>query len=268
MALFTDVVQGPTGTTAAVANATALPDLTLPQHARMITRIWVTSGPVNFNVAEPHCGYVRVTSEDCSIAKMEIPFEIIPGFVTVAGGVQREAHKWIVNCPVPGGATLSFDSVEDVTSTAAGEVQVTVEFSDGGSPFGGGQLHMKVGEPATALGTADNTAVSLDDIEIKASRLHAIFGYAMETQPTADQACPTTVSITSDDFQVAGPFKFAWNMQPGGIANRASSGVDLTVIETDRAFRVAGQKQTLSCVTTTRDAMTGDGISNWGVVYS
>jgi len=228
----------------------------------------VSSAPVNFNVAEPHAGYVRVKSDDCAIAPLEIPFEIIPGFVTVGGGVQREPHKWIVNCPVAGGSVLSFDSVEDVTSTAAGEAQVVVEFSDGGSPFGGQQLHMKVGEPATALGTADGAAISLDDIEIKASRIHAIFGYAMETQPTADQACPATVEITSDDFAVAGPWKFAWNMQPGGIANRASSGVDLTVIETDRGFRSPGQKQTVSCVTTPRDAMTGNGIANWGLVYS
>lgn len=126
---------------------------------------------------------------------------------------------------------------------------------------------MKVGEPASALGTADGVDIALDDIEIIGSRVHAVFGYAMETQPTADQGCPTTVSITSDDFGVPGPWKFAWNMQGAGIANRASSGVDLTVIETDRAFRTTG-KQTVSCITTTRDAMTGNGLSNWGLVYS
>ncbi|GAG75519.1 unnamed protein product, partial [marine sediment metagenome] len=93
MTLFLDVVQGPTGTTAAVANATALPSLTLPSTARMITRIWVQSAPINFNVAEPHCGYVVVTSESCGIAPLNIPFELIPGFITVAGGVQREPHK-------------------------------------------------------------------------------------------------------------------------------------------------------------------------------
>ncbi|GAH44539.1 unnamed protein product, partial [marine sediment metagenome] len=148
MTLFTDVVQGPTGTTAAVANATSLSDLTLPASARMITRIWVSSGIINHNVAEPHCGYVVVTSEDCGIAPMNIPFELIPGFVTVAGGVQREPHKWLVNCPCPGNTKLSFTTVEDVTSTAAGEAQVIVEFTTGGSPFGSGQLHMKIAEPA------------------------------------------------------------------------------------------------------------------------
>lgn len=268
MALFTDVVQGPSGTAAAVANATALPSLTLPASAKMITRIWVTGAPLNFNVAEPWCGYVRVTSDDCGIAPLEIPFEIIPGFITVAAGVQREAHKWIVNCPCPGGAVLNFDSVLDVAQTAAGEIQVTVEFTDGGSPWGMGQLHMKVGEPVATLGTADNVAISLDDIEIKASRLHAVFGYALALQPTADEGCPTTVEVKSDDFGESGPMRFSWNMEPGGIANMSSGGVDLTLIETDRSFKAPGQKQTLSCITTTRDAMTGNGRANWGVVYS
>lgn len=268
MTLMSEVTQGPSGTTAAVANATALTDITLPQSARMITRVWVSGAPLNFNVAEPWAGYVRITSDDCNIEPLHIPFEIIPGFITVGAGVQREPHKWIVNCPVPGGAVLSVDTVMDVAQTAAGEVQVIVEFSDGGSPFGSQQLHMKSGAAPATLGTADNAAISLNDIEIKASQIHAIWGYALALQTTADEACPTTFSITSDDFAVAGPFKGAWNIHPGVIANGASGGVDLTVIETDRGFRAPGQKQTVSCVTTTRDAMTGNGRSNWGIVYS
>lgn len=233
----------------------------------MITRIWVSAIAINYNVAEPVCGYVRVTSDDCNIEPMHIPFEIVPGFITVGASVQREPHKWIVNVPCVGGTVLSFDSVNDVAQTAAGEVAVTVEYSDGGTPFPGPQLHMKSGAAPATLGTADNAAIDLNDIEIKASRIVAVWGYALALQPTADQGCPADVSITSDDFAVAGPFKFAWNPEGGGIANMASGGVDLTVVETDRSFRVGGQKQTVSAVTTTRDAMTGNGRSNWGIVY-
>jgi len=266
MALFLDVVQGVGNTTA--ATAVSLPDLTLPSSARMITRIWVTGVPVNFNVAEPFSGYVTVKSEDCGIAPLHIPFEIVPGFITVAAVVQREPHKWVVNCPCPGNTKLSFQTFVDTTQAAATEVQVTVEFTNGGSPFGSGQVHMKSSEGVDALGTADDTAISLNAIEIKASRLHAIWGYALALQPTADQACPTTAEITSDDFAESGPFRFAWNPEGGGIANMASGGVDLTIIETDRSFKSPGQKQTLNCVTTTRDAMTGNGFAGWGVVYS
>ena len=268
MALFLDVVQGPTGTAAAVANRTALPDLTLPASARMITRIWVTGSPYNFNVAEPWCGYVIVESNDCLIAPMNVPLEVIPGFVTVGGGVQREAHKWIVNCPCPGNTKLSFYVVLDVAQTAAGEVQVNVEFSNGDSPFGAAQMHMTSAEPPVALGTADNAAISLTAIEVKASRLIAIWGYAIQLQPTADESCQSTVAITSSDFGESGPFNFSFNSHPGIITNGASGGLDLTVIETDRTFKSPAQKQTLNCVVTTRDAMAGNGRGQWGVVWS
>jgi len=268
MTLFMDVVQGPGATTAAAGNAIALPSLTLPPSARMITRIWVTACLTNFNVAEPLVGYVRVTSDDCGIAPFHIPLEPVPGFITVGGSVQREPHKWVVNCPVLPSSVIDFDVVADVTLGTASEVQVTVEFTDGGSPFGGGQLHMKSGAAPATLGTADNAEIAMNDIEIKAQQIHMVWGYAVALQPTADEACPTTVQITCDDFAQNGPFKFAWNPLGAVITNGASGGVDLTTIETDRTFKVAGAKQTVSCVTTTRDAMAGDGRANWGLVYS
>ena len=266
MALFTDVVQGVNNTTA--ATAVALPDLTLPSSARMITRIWVTGTLTDYNGTQPLSGYVTVKSEDCGIAPLHIPYELIAGFAAVGGSVQREPHKWVVNCPCPGNTTLSFASFVDTTQTAAGETQVVVEFTDGGSPFSSGQIHMKSSEGVDALGTADDVAISLNAIEIKASRIHAVWGYALQSTTTADEAAPTTVEITSDDFAESGPFRFSWNPQGGCITSGGSAGVDLTVIETDRSFKSPGQKQTINCVTTTRDAMAGDGVAGWGLVYS
>ncbi len=228
----------------------------------------MTGSPTNFNVAEPWAGYVRIKSDDAGITPLEIPFEIIPGFITVGGGVQREAHKWVVNCPVPGGALITSDVVLDVAQTVAGEVQINFEFSDGGSPFAGGQLHMKCGEPPATLGTADNGSVSLDDIEIKATKLHAVIAYAMQLQPTADESCQCQINVSSQDFAVSGPMNFSTNSHPAGIANSASGGLSLTVIETDRTFRVPMQKQTVSATATVRDAMAGNGRANWCLVYS
>lgn len=265
MALFTDVVQGAGNTTA--ATAVALPDLTLPTSARMITRIWVTCAIMNYNATECLSGYVEVKSEDCGIEPLHIPFEIVPGFITVGQSVQREPHKWIVNCPVPAGAVLSFNTYVDTTLGTASEVQVTVEFSDGGSPFSGPQIHMKSSEGIDALGTTDNVATALNDIEIKASRLIGVWGYALQTTTTADEAAVTTVAVTSSDFSENGPFRFSFNPQGAGIANGASGGVDLTVIETDRGFNSPGNKQTVSCTVTVRDALTGNGKAGWGVIY-
>ncbi|GAG98966.1 unnamed protein product, partial [marine sediment metagenome] len=124
MALFSDVVQGVGNTTA--ATEVALPSLTLPARNGnwTITRIWVTACLQNFNVAEPLVGYVRVTSEDCQIAPFEIPMEPVPGFITVGGSVQREPHKWFCGVQIPGGGTLDFAAVADVTLGTASEIQV------------------------------------------------------------------------------------------------------------------------------------------------
>jgi len=268
LTLFSEVIQGAGATTAAVANQVDLGDVTLPQSARTITRIWATASPTGtFAAAQSVSGYIKIESEDCNIAPFQFPTEIIGGYITVGGGNVVAATKWLVNCPVPGGAVLSVYHVQD-DAVAACEVQVTIEFSDGGSPFGGGQLHMKCGEPAAAAGTADNGAVSLDDIEIKASRLHMMTIYGLQATPTADCSFVATWAVTSDDFAVPGPWKGSINPHIGGETNAVQSGTELTKIETDRAFRVAGQKQTVSCVATVRDAMAGDGHYNWCLVYS
>jgi len=269
VALYTVVQQGPGATAAAVANAVALSDLTLPQHARMITRIWVTAAPVGtFAASKPLVGYVQVTSDDCGIKPLEIPIEPVGGYLTLGVGRAAPATKWVVNCPCPGGTELSFDVVADVAPNAAPEVQVVVEFSDGGSPFPGGQMHMEMAEPAVAQSTSDNGETSLTDLEIKASKLHMWVGYVSYTTLVADTSCVATVSVESDDFSPAGPNKFSINPSIGGDANLAGSLMDLTKIEMDRTFRVPAQKQTVSCKVTMRDAVSTAPLANWGLVYS
>jgi len=269
LALFTDYVQGAGATAAALANKVALSDLTLSQSARMITRIWVTAAQVGtFAQHKPLVGYVIVSSEDCNIEPLHIPLEPQGGYVTLGGGFVGPSTKWFVNCPCDGGTTLSFDVVADVAPNAAPEVQVTVEYSDGGSPFGGEQLHMKIGEPAVAMSTSDNGETSNTDIEAKATHLKMVFGYAVATTLVADSSPVANFEVTSDDFGQAGPFKSSFNPQVGGDANMGTAGVFLTKIETDRPFRVSGQKQTLSCKVIVRDAVSTAPLSNWGIVYS
>lgn len=265
---MSEVIQGAGATTAAVANQVDLGDITLPQSARMITRVWATAAIVgSFAAAQTLSGYIKIESDDCNIAPMQFQLQPIGGYVTLGGGGVRAPIKFVVNCPCPGGTVLNVYHVVD-DAVAASEVQVTVEFSDGPSPFPGPQMHAKVGEPATAAGTADNGAASLDDIEIKASRLHALTIYGMQATLTADCSLVADFSVTSDDFAVAGPFKSSIVPHIGGDANTAGSVSELMFIETDRTFRHPGQKQTLSCTVTCRDACAGDGHYNWGVIYS
>ena len=158
--------------------------------------------------------------------------------------------------------------VADVAPNAAPEVQITIEFSDGASPFGTDQYHMKIGEPAVSLSTSDNGTANMTDIEIWGKHLHMVFGYASYTTLVADSAVVATAEVTSDDFAVAGPHNFAFNPSVGGDANMAGSNLELTKIPQDMPFRAPGQKQTLSCVITMRDAVSTAPLGNWGVVYS
>lgn len=268
MTLFSEVIQGAGATTAAVANQSDLGDITLPQSARMITRVWATAAIVgSYAAAQTLTGYIKIESEDCNIEPFQFPIEPTGGYVTLGGGGVLAAHKWVVNCPCVGGTKLSIYHVAD-DNVAACEIQVTVEFSDSGSPFGGGQLHMKMGEPATAAGTADNGEVSLDDIEIKASRVHAAVVYGAQATLTADCSLCATLEISSSDFAAAGPWKSSINPHNGGDANTAGTVLALTILETDRAFKHPNQKQTVSCKATCRDACAGNGHYNWGLVYS
>ena len=269
MTLFLDFSQGPGATSAALANKVALPDLTLTPAARMITRIWanhVTTG--TYAPDEPNLGYVIVTSENCHIAPLHIPLEPFAAHKTLGGGGCAPATKWVVNCECPGGTTLSFDSVQD-EATAGHEVQVTVEFSDGGSPWPGGHVHMKCGEPAVTMSATDNAVVALTGIAIEGTALHMVGGYCIyETTLVADSGSANTFSITCDDFAVPGPFKSSFHPVFGGDANSAAPRAELTKIETDRTFRTPGKK-TINCAVTARDAIaTNPPLANWFVVYS
>lgn len=268
MTLMSEVIQGAGATTAAVANQVDLGDITLPQSARTITRIWATGAIVGtFAGAQTLSGYIKIESDDCNIAPFQFPLQPIGGYVTLGGGGVAAPIKFLVNCPCPGGTVLSVYHVAD-DAVAACEIQVTVEFSDSGSPFGGGQLHMKAGEPSVSAGTADNGEVSLTDIEIKGSKIHAMTIYGVQATLTADCSLAATWEVTSDDFAVAGPWKGSIVPHIGGDANTTGTQTELMFIETDRTFRAPGQKQTISCKATVRDACAGDGHYNWALVYS
>lgn len=270
MTLFTDYVQGPSATTAAVANAVALDSLTLPASARMITRIWVNvAGQGTFAASKPFLGYLIVESEDANLEPLNIPIEPIGGYLTLGGGGQpSQVTKWIINAPVPGGAVIDFSTVTDVAPNAAAEVIVTIEFSDGGSPFPGGQVHMKIGEPAVACSTSDNGETSNSNIEIKASQIHLLVAYVAFTTSVADCSAHANLEVTSDDFAQSGPWKLGLEPDHGGDANMISSDPKLTKIEADRRFKIPGQKQTVKAKVIMRDAVSTAPLSNWLLVYS
>ena len=268
MTLFTKVIQGAGATTAAVANRVDLGDVTLPAGDWTITRAWAYGAITgSFAATQTLSGYIQLESEDCLIAPFEFPLQPVGGYVTVGGAGAHPPIKQIINCPAKGGAIIHVYHVQD-DAVAASEVQVVIEFSNSGSPWGSGQLHSKAGEPSVACGTADDGAVSLTNIEIKASQLHKLIIYGMQATMTADCSFVATFVVTSDDFAEPGPLEGAINPHMGGETDTVGSMNALTEYELNRTFRSPGQKQTVSCMATVRDALAGNGHYNWFLIYS
>ena len=220
-----------------------------------------------FAVNKPLCGYIQVESDDVAIEPFHFPLEPIGPYLTLAGGIVKEATLWLANMQVPGGAQLDFYNVADSAPNAAPEVQVTAIFSDGPSPYGNRPIHMKAGEPAVSLSTSDNVAASCTDITAKASQLIRLWAYGVFTTAVADSSVVANGEVTSDDFAVAGPMKFGLNPCVGGDANMVTTGLDLTKFDLDRAFRTPAQRQTIKCAITMRDAVSTAPVANWGLAY-
>ena len=271
MTLFHTTIQAAGSVTAAVANRTDLGDVTLPAGNWTITRVWV-HGTLAGGVEpiEGLMGYVQLESTDCLIAPFEFFVEPIHGPLGTGDyGPQDPPRKYIVNCPAPGGAVLNVYHVCDETiSTAVSEIMVTIEYSNG-SPFGGGQLHMKCGEPAGLGPVTDGGTTNLEDIEIKANQLHAIVTYQALVTPTTAMGVINRIQMKSTDFSETGTH--IWGLNPvrcGAATNSTAQGTQTQLQEIGAGFRSPGQKQTISAILTTYDTITVAPVVNWCAIYS
>ena len=271
MTLYHETIQAAGSVTEAVANRVDLGDITLPAGDWVITRVWAhgtLAGAVT--AVEGLMGYIQIESTDCGIAPCQFFLEPIGGPLGTGDyNIQKTPRKYVVNAQAPGGAVLSVYHVCDQTiSTTVSEILVTVEFARA-SPFGGGQIHMKVGEPAGATPVTDGAETSLQDIEIKASTLHAVVTYHAQVTPTTAMGVICMFEMTSDDFAEQG--RQRWGLNPdraGAATNSTSQGSETQLVEIDAAFRSPGQKQTLSATLTAYDTITVAGIANWMLIYS
>ncbi|GAH92583.1 unnamed protein product, partial [marine sediment metagenome] len=148
------------------------------------------------------------------------------------------------------------------------ETLVTVEFSRS-SPFPGGQVHMKCGEPSVTGGTGDGDVTALTNIEIKASRLFAVVTYAIQTTSTGDQGTELMFEMKSADFAESGPHRWGLNTQFGGDGTNNTPGSTSTLlVEVDAGFNSPGQKQTVTAEYTAYDAETAGPEVNWCLIYA
>ena len=271
MALFHTTLQAAGAVTAAVANRVDLGDITLPAGNWTITRAWAhgtLAGAVT--AVEGLMGYIQLESVDCGIAPFQFFIEPINGPLGTGDyGPQATPRKNIVNCPAAGGSVINVYHVCDQTiSTTVSEILVTLEFSNN-SPFGGGQIHMKCGEPAGAGSTTDGGVTSLTDIEIKASTIHAVITYAALVTPTTATGVILQFEMKSDDFGENGVHKWGLNtIRAGAATNSTAQGTETQLQEVGVNFRSGGAKQTVSAELTSYDAIAVAPVVNWCLVYS
>jgi len=269
MTIGWEVVQGPGATAAAVANRVLIGTLSVPTNVTMIRRVWIHTAMVGtYAVNKPMSGYVQIESKHAKIEPCELPVEPMGPYLSLAGGTyQAPATKWVINCPIVGGGTLSFYSVQDNAPNAAPEHVITVEYSEGESYEGDGQqYHYSCGEPAVALSTSDNGTAALTDISEFMSRIKGVILWNVYTTALADAAVIAEVDITCTNFDSALPLNIGIEPMQGGDANAVSTNTNLTKVACDRGFRQSG-KQTVSGTITIRDACSSAPDANWCIMY-
>ncbi len=273
MVLFHDTVQAVGAVTGAVANRVDLGDITLPAGDWVITRAWANSVHAGTITAVMSIGgYIQLESSDCGIAPFEFFIEPETGPLGTGeiNGPQLPAKKYIINCPARGGSVINVYHVSDTTmTTVTSETIVTIEFARA-SPFGGGQIHQKCGEPAIDSSVSDGGVSAYTDIEIKASVLHAVMTYATVETAVASTSIQLMFEMKSDDFADNGPHRWAMNSSAtGGVATNSSGQLTpLQIVEVDAAFSSPGQKQVVSAECTAYDALSTGPVTNWCCIYS
>ena len=269
--LFHQYVQAAGAVTAGVENRGDLGDITLPADAQVITRVWahgMLAGAVTAVMGLQ--GYIQIESKDCDIAHCEFLLEPItaPLGTGETYGKAAEPRKYVVNCPAKGGTVLSVYHVCDSTiTTTTSEIMVTIEYAKV-SPFPGGQVHMRCGEPGVAGSVSDGGVVSLTDIEIPASILLAVVIYAAQTTIVTATGIMLGFEMKSTDFKDNGSHSWGINTQRGGVAtNCSSSGIQTFLTRVDAPFKKPGSKQNVTSEVTSFDAVSTGPMCNWCLIY-
>lgn len=277
MAVFSEVVNMISATAAGTDNATAKTEKKLPEHCKMLRRIWVDAVPVGTAAAaKPVIGYIRVTSKDVDgIRPLHIPLEPQSAFLGTGGGtLAREPHKWVINRATKKGPTLEIDNVMDIAPNGAVELMIHIEYSTG-EPFAGypSNINYEISKSTTtgATGsTSDDGTDAAPDIQLKgAKKILDVFAYAVTETLTADQAMALEAEIESNDFQFAGPHKMVVNgasvIDATNAIQPVHGGVSFLGHQID--IKTAVDSPTVSATLTARDAQTNGPVWNWGIAY-
>lgn len=205
--------------------------------------------------AKPLCGYITLESDDCNIEPFHFPFQPTGSHLGVTPHTARGAAlKFLVNCPVPGGARIdAYCTLGVAAPQGAPEVIVCIEFSDIGVMDQ--QIHMSVLEPSGAAGTTVDTETTLSTITIKgAHRIIGLWAVAEVETPVADESLMHSLEIRSSEFAVSGPETIPLEPKEETDATTGFGELQLTFVECDRDIKPSVSEAVLTPKITNYDA--------------
>lgn len=164
-------------------------------------------------------------SEDFTVG----PFEVLASPISACLGATiapsiAEPERYLVNCPVPGGAKLDIYGEALVANTAAPVMSCMVIVSS--EPPTGKQRFAKMGT-LTSTGTTASTDVAGTPYSFsKGYDIVEVFGIVAPDTVAAADAMTGYIRLASSEFARSTPCKMAFNPIPGGLSTIFSTKLD------------------------------------------
>jgi len=200
-------------------------DLVLPEWAKSIVAVIPIVNIDVPTVSESVIAKLILESDDFNVG----PFEVLAApassclGATVAPSIAKP-EKYLVNCPVPGGAKLSVYGQALVANTAAPVMSCAVVISS--EPPTGPQRFAKMGT-LTSSGTTASTDVAGTQYSFsKGNEIVELFGTLAPDTVAAADAMQGYIRYSSSELERPTPLKLPLNPVPGGLSTLFSTKLD------------------------------------------
>lgn len=199
--------------------------LILPEWARSIVAI-IPIVTIDVPTAgESVIAKCTLESEDFTVG----PFEVLASPISACLGATiapsiAEPERYLVNCPVPGGAKLDVYGEALVANTSAPVMSCAVIVSS--EPPTGKQRFAKMGS-LTSTGTVASTDVAGTPYSFsKGHEIVEVFGVVAPDTVAAADALTGYIRFASSEFARSAPLKMPFTPIPGGLSTIFSTKLD------------------------------------------
>jgi len=200
-------------------------DMALPEWARSIVAVIPIVNIDVPTVEESVIAKLILESDDFTVGPFEVLASPAGGCIGATVGPSiSEPEKYVVNCPVPGGAKLSVYGQALVANTAAPVMSCGIIVSS--EPPTGPQRFAKMGT-LTSTGTTASTDVAGTQYAFsKGRKIVELFGIVAPAALAAADAMQGYIRFSSSEFSRSTPSKMQFNPVPGGLSTIFSTKLD------------------------------------------